>query len=168
PFDAGYKAFNSTDNMIIPDPSITAQNAFVGNVFQQTTSAEVRMLIAAPDQDCYQLKGQCFSTYGFEYTPGYADAYISWITDNKLAWTMNGNMVGTDAQTEIGARQVPVEPMYVIMNLGLSESFSFIDFDHLTFPAVMRVDWVRVYQDPDNVQVGCDPKDYPTAEYINE
>jgi hypothetical protein len=54
------------------------------------------------------------------------------------------------------------------MNLGLSESFSFIDFDHLTFPAVMRVDWVRVYQDPDNVQVGCDPKDYPTAEYINE
>ncbi|KAJ7894136.1 glycoside hydrolase family 16 protein [Mycena leptocephala] len=157
PFDAGYKAFNSTDNMIIPDPSITAQNAFVGNVFQQTTN-----------QDCYQLKGQCFSTYGFEYTPGYADAYISWITDNKLAWTMNGNMVGTDAQTEIGARQVPVEPMYVIMNLGLSESFSFIDFDHLTFPAVMRVDWVRVYQDPDNVQVGCDPKDYPTAEYINE
>jgi hypothetical protein len=69
------------------------------------------MLIAAPDQDCYQLKGQCFSTYGFEYTPGYADAYISWITDNKLAWTMNGNMVGTDAQTEIGARQVPVVPM---------------------------------------------------------
>ncbi|KAJ7932167.1 beta-glucan synthesis-associated protein [Mycena leptocephala] len=157
PFDAGYKAFNSTDNMIIPDPSITAQNAFVGNVFQQTTN-----------QDCYQLKGQCFSTYGFEYTPGYADAYISWITDNKLAWTMNGNMVGTDAQTEIGARQVPVEPMYVIMNLGLSESFGFIDFDHLTFPAVMRVDWVHVYQDPDNVQVGCDPKDYPTAEYIND
>ncbi|KAF7337424.1 GH16 domain-containing protein [Mycena sanguinolenta] len=163
PFDASYKAFNSTDNMIIPNPSITAQNAFVGNVFQQTTSA-----LSNTNQDCYQLKGQCFSTYGFEYTPGYADAYISWITDDKLVWTMNGNMVGADTQTEIGARQVPVEPMYVIMNLGLSESFGTIDFEHLTFPAVMRIDWVRVYQDPDNVQVGCNPADYPTADYINE
>jgi hypothetical protein len=54
------------------------------------------------------------------------------------------------------------------MNLGLSENFGFIDFDHLTFPAVMRVDWVRVYQDPDNVQVGCNPPDYPTADYINQ
>ncbi|KAJ6462076.1 beta-glucan synthesis-associated protein KRE6 [Mycena sanguinolenta] len=163
PFDAGYKAFNSTANMIIPDPSITAQNAFVGNVFQQTTSA-----LTNTNQDCYQLKGGCFSTYGFEYTPGYADGYISWITDDKLAWTLNGNMVGADTQTEIGARQVPVEPMYIIMNLGLSENFGTIDFDHLTFPAVMRIDWVRVYQDPDNVQVGCNPADYPTAEYINE
>jgi hypothetical protein len=54
------------------------------------------------------------------------------------------------------------------MNLGLSENFGFIDFDHLTFPAVMRVDWVRVYQDPDNVQVGCNPPDFPTADYINQ
>ncbi|KAJ7312542.1 beta-glucan synthesis-associated protein-domain-containing protein [Mycena albidolilacea] len=57
---------------------------------------------------------------------------------------------------------------YIIMNLGLSENFGFINFDHLTFPAVMRVDWVRVYQDPDNVQVGCNPADYPTADYINQ
>ncbi|KAF8181436.1 beta-glucan synthesis-associated protein-domain-containing protein [Mycena galopus ATCC 62051] len=183
PFDASYRSFNSTDNLIIPDPSSTAQNAFVGNTFQQTTN-----------QSCYQLSGQCFSTYGFEYVPGYADAvrffrffnprililesfpshpflaymYISWIADDKLVWTMNGNMVGADTVTEIGARQVPVEPMYVIMNLGLSENFGFIDFEHLTFPAVMRVDYVRVYQDPDNVQVGCNPADYPTAEYINQ
>ncbi|KAJ7312598.1 beta-glucan synthesis-associated [Mycena albidolilacea] len=163
PFDAGYKSFNSTDNLIIPNPSTTAQNAFVGNRFQQTTSA-----LSNTNQDCYQLQGKCFSTYGFEYKPGYADGYISWITDDKLVWTMNGNMVGADTATQIGARQVPVEPMYVIMNLGLSENFGFIDFDHLTFPAVMRVDWVRVYQDPDNVQVGCNPPDYPTADYINQ
>jgi hypothetical protein len=40
--------------------------------------------------------------------------YISWITDDKLLWTMNSNMVGADTAdtaTEIGARQVPVEPM---------------------------------------------------------
>ncbi|KAJ7822965.1 beta-glucan synthesis-associated protein-domain-containing protein [Mycena olivaceomarginata] len=124
---------------------------------------------AVGDQNCYQLKGQCFSTYGFEYKPGYADPlslllhklmdakYISWITDDKLLWTMNSNMVCADTATEIGARQVPVEPMYIIMNLGFSENFGFIDFDHLTFPAVMRVDWV-----------GCNPADYPTADYINQ
>ncbi|KAJ7503563.1 glycoside hydrolase family 16 protein [Mycena galericulata] len=123
PFDAVYRAFNSTDKLIIPDTSISAQNVFVGN-------------------------------------------YILWITDDKLAWTMNGNMVGADSVTEIGACQVPVEPMYVIMNLSLSESFGAIDFAHLTFPAVMRVDWVRVYQDPDNVQVGCNPAAYPTADYF--
>ncbi|KAJ7891913.1 hypothetical protein B0H14DRAFT_3428340 [Mycena olivaceomarginata] len=36
-------------------------------------------------------------------------------------------------------------------------NFGFIDFDHLTFPAVMRVDWV-----------GCNPPDFPTADYINQ
>ncbi|KAJ7271298.1 glycoside hydrolase family 16 protein [Mycena haematopus] len=163
PFDAGYASFNTTDNLVIPDPTISAQNAFVGNQFQQTTS-----VVTNTNQDCYQLKSGCFSTYGFEYTPGYSDAYISWITDDKLAWTLNGNTVGADKATQIGARQIPVEPMYVIMNLGLSENFGFIDFAHLTFPAVMRVDWVRVYQDPENINVGCDPKDYPTAGYINE
>ncbi|KAJ7312606.1 beta-glucan synthesis-associated protein-domain-containing protein [Mycena albidolilacea] len=202
-FDAGYKSFNSTDNLIIPNPSTTAQNAFVGNRFQQTTSA-----LSNTNQDCYHLKGRCFSTYGFEYKPEYADGCISCITDDKLVWTMNGKMVGADTATEIGARQVPVEPMVrfchytsshfpallsslfsftsllfaslhhcrsLILTHAVhnhepwpSENFGFINFDHLTFPAVMRVDWVRVYQDPDNVQVGCNPADYPTADYINQ
>ncbi|KAJ7611992.1 glycoside hydrolase family 16 protein [Mycena polygramma] len=163
PFDAGYVSFNTTQNVVLGDPSISAQNAFVGNLFQQTTSA-----LTNTNQDCYELKGGCFSTYGFEYKSGYSDGYISWITDDKLAWTMNGATVGADSATQIAARQVPVEPMYVIMNLGLSENFGVIDFDHLTFPTVMRVDWVRVYQDPENINVGCDPKAYPTAEYINQ
>ena len=55
---------------------------------------------------------------------------------------------------------------YLIMNLGISENFGFVDFEHLTFPAVMKVDWVRVYQDPDAINIGCDPIDFPTAEYI--
>lgn len=31
----------------------------------------------------------------------------------------------------------------------------------------MSVDWVRVYQDPDNINVGCDPAGSPTADYIS-
>lgn len=30
----------------------------------------------------------------------------------------------------------------------------------------MHVDYIRVYQDPKNIKTGCDPKDYPTADYI--
>ena len=30
----------------------------------------------------------------------------------------------------------------------------------------MRVDYVRVYQDPSNVKTSCDPSDAPTAAYI--
>ncbi|KAJ7895348.1 hypothetical protein B0H13DRAFT_2338946 [Mycena leptocephala] len=44
-----------------------------------------------------------------------ATAYISWITDDKLVWAMNDNMVGADTVTEIGAHQVPVEPMLPVL-----------------------------------------------------
>jgi hypothetical protein len=37
----------------------------------------------------------------------------------------------------------------------------------MEFPAVMLIDYVRVYQRSGNINVGCDPADYPTAAYIN-
>ena len=56
----------------------------------------------------------------------------------------------------------------MIINLGISPNFGFIDFEHLTFPTVMSVDYVRVYQNPDNINTGCDPEDFPTQAYINK
>lgn len=35
------------------------------------------------------------------------------------------------------------------------------------FPMHMEVEWLRVYQDPDDIRIGCDPEDAPTAEYID-
>ena len=32
----------------------------------------------------------------------------------------------------------------------------------------MRFDYVRIYQDPDKINMGCDPTDYPTIQYIRE
>ena len=44
-----------------------------------------------------------------------------------------------------------------------------IDYDDLTFPATMSIDYVRVYQRSDQKSnVGCDPADYPTVKYIND
>ena len=57
---------------------------------------------------------------------------------------------------------------YLIMNLGISENFGTVDYDNLKFPSTMRVDWIRVYQDPDLINIGCDPSDFPTAAYIAE
>ena len=54
------------------------------------------------------------------------------------------------------------------MNLGMSKNFGTVDFDHLTFPTKMRVDYVRVYQPTGSKNIGCDPPEFPTAAYINE
>lgn len=57
---------------------------------------------------------------------------------------------------------------YLIVNLGISENFGAVDFAHLTFPTTMRIDWIRVYQPADAMNVGCDPVGFPTASYINQ
>jgi hypothetical protein len=62
--------------------------------------------------------------------------YISWITDDKLVWTMNGNMVGADTATEIGARQVPVEPMVRFCYCTPSHLFSFTSLHHCLFSSL--------------------------------
>lgn len=54
------------------------------------------------------------------------------------------------------------------MNLGMSTNFGTVDVEHLPFPVTMKVDYVRVYQDPDQINIGCDPKDFPTQAYINQ
>ena len=112
--------------------------------------------------------------------------YISWISDSKLAWTMLSAGVGADPLVEISARPISQEPMvcsvraelygsiakhpfqYIILNLGISESFGFVDVEHLPFPAHMKVDYIRVYQPVGEENIGCDPQDFPTQDYINQ
>lgn len=48
----------------------------------------------------------------------------------------------------------------------MSEGFQTVDYANLEFPAKMLVDYVRVYQREGEVDVGCDPKDHPTGDYI--
>lgn len=163
PFNKGYVWDNSSDNLIIADSSISALNSYIGGSTQQATS-----VVSTTNSECYQLSTGCYATYAFEYKPGYAsdDAYITWVNDGKVAWTLNAAGVGADSDTEISARPIPGEPMYILANLGMSTNFGDVDLDHLTFPAIMLIDWIRVYQDPDNINIGCDPEDYPTADYI--
>ncbi|KAJ7678229.1 beta-glucan synthesis-associated protein [Mycena polygramma] len=162
PFNAAYVWFNTSDNLIIADPTISVLNTYIGGAFQQATS-----VVTQTNQQCYELLDNCFSVYGFEYQPGYNDAYISWISDGKLAWTLKAPGMAADTQTEIAARPVPQEPMYILANLGMSTNFGTVDLEHLTFPTTLSLDYVRVYQYADSVNIGCDPPDFPTADYIN-
>ena len=73
-----------------------------------------------------------------------------------------------NAEAEVGDRPVPQEPMYILLNLAISTAFGAIDYEGLEplWPQVMTIEYVRLYQDPDRKNIGCDPVDYPTAEYI--
>jgi hypothetical protein len=94
--------------------------------------------------------------------------YITWITNNKVAWTLNAAGMAADTTVEIGPRPVSQEPMYIIANLGMSANFGKVDLPDLTFPSSMRIDWIRVYQPANAINIGCDPPDFPTAAYINQ
>ncbi|CAE6443354.1 hypothetical protein ACGC1H_006125 [Rhizoctonia solani] len=160
PFNYAYDWFNTTDNYKLFSNK-SQLNTYVGGVYQQSTSG-----LSITNQECYTQGGGCFSVYGFEYATGY-DGYILWTNDNEPAWQVNGAGLAADPRVEIGPRPVPQEPLYMIFNLGISPNFGGIDWEHLVFPTWMLVDWVRVYQPKGARNVGCDPEDYPTAEYIN-
>ncbi|KAH8099415.1 beta-glucan synthesis-associated [Cristinia sonorae] len=162
PFNAGYEWFNTTETLIIPDPEIAHLNSYAGGAFQQATSVVVHT-----NQENYEGNGDVWSVYGFQYKPGFDGAYITWIADGKVAWTLRQEGMAADTRVEIGPRPIPQEPMYILMNLGMSTNFGPVDLEHLPFPVTMKVDYIRVYQDPDHINYGCDPEDFPTQAYIN-
>ena len=54
----------------------------------------------------------------------------------------------------------------MILNLGISENWVAINWTAVKFPAIMRVDYVRIYQKEGEESVTCDPPGYETTEYI--
>ncbi|KAF9464880.1 glycoside hydrolase family 16 protein [Collybia nuda] len=160
PFNHAWIWENTTENINIDDPTISVLNRFIGSATQQATS-----VVTNTNQRCYELLEECYSVYGFEL--GYDEAYISWVSDDRPAWTIKSGGLGPDHAVEISARPVPQEPMYIIINLGMSKNFGVIDFQHLQFPNRLRIDWVRIYQHPDAINIGCNPENFPTEDYIN-
>uniref|UniRef100_V5EGG6 Glycoside hydrolase n=1 Tax=Kalmanozyma brasiliensis (strain GHG001) TaxID=1365824 RepID=V5EGG6_KALBG len=161
PFNMYYNITNTTGPAYEFFQDESHLNMYNGQNDQQALSG-----ITVASQTAVQRGGDgSFATYGFEYEPG-PQGYIDWISDDKRAWKVYGAALAADPVSQISDRPIPEEPMYIIFNLGISENFGFPDWRHLVFPAVMSVDWVRVYQDPDAENVGCDPPDYPTADYI--
>lgn len=138
---------------------ITRYNAYTGGPLQQSVSGLYYM-----DPSHSELGGGQFVKLGFEYRPG-AKGYIRWFVDRKPVWHLDARAIGPNKLSKIGQRLISEEPMYVIMNLGISSGFSYID-KNLEIPAHMYVDYVRLYQDPNDIRLSCDPPDRPTGQYI--
>jgi beta-glucanase (GH16 family) len=157
PFDIWYQP--DYDYVAVYDEKITQINSYRGGVFQQAMSG-----ISTLNNDWYDGAG--YQSYGFFYEPGGADGTITWYVGEEKTWTMTGNSIGPNGN--IGQRMITSEPMSMVINLGMGTSFAPVDFAQIAsvLPAHMRIDYVRVYQNPDNEVVTCDPKGYETTEYI--
>lgn len=164
PFDYGYDWKNGSIYTTIYDDDLTELNSYKGGVYQEAVSG-----VTLLGTDTYELGKGTFKKIGFEYKadPKTRDSnYITWFTDGQKTWTMNAAAVGPDRRVDIGQRLVSEEPMSIIMNFGMADGFAFVDIENLIFPATMRIDYVRIYQPEDKINIGCNPPDYPTTDYI--
>lgn len=165
------KAYNFYDW----DENLSHINLYNGEITQQSLSginlaSQRAIQYVANDTDTTNQGKGNFATYSAEFKGG-PDGYVAWTSAGKPAWEVYGAALGPDPLSKVGQRQFPMEPMYILLNLGISKNFGDIKWDILAhnFPYEMAVDWVRVYQDPDDEKavITCDPKDMPTADYIN-
>lgn len=148
----------------VHNPDVTTMNTYTGGPFQQAVSG-----VTTLNTRWYELGpgGYSFQVYGYEYLNDDDDGYITWyvgdstptVTVHAYALAPNGN---------VGFRRISKEPMSIVMNLGVSNNWAYIDWPSLVFPATFRIDYVRVYQPSDAINVGCDPEGYPTYDYIQD
>ncbi|WVQ74080.1 hypothetical protein IAR50_003664 [Cryptococcus sp. DSM 104548] len=169
PYDDHYQ-FNNKSGMVKQyDEDLTYWNTYLGGPYQQAVSSLTRL----PRDIYHDQAGDSgkFAVFGMEYKAvpdNRQDGYITWYADNKTSWTMYADAVAANPKTEVGRRIIPEEPMAMIINLHMSNNYQAVDFANLKWPNYMRIDYVRVYQKPEAISVGCDPKDYPTAQYIKD
>ncbi|GAA6019163.1 hypothetical protein JCM10207_006570 [Rhodosporidiobolus poonsookiae] len=142
----------------------TIHNTYLGGATQQVTSG-----LSHTDPTTYDST-TTFMKYGVEWVPSERDGLgtgkMAWTQNDDEMWFITDTAMGANDAAQIGPRVVTAEPMYLLLNLGMSENFGDVDLQNLVFPAKMRVDYVRVYQDKDHVSVGCDPKENPTVDHI--
>lgn len=156
PFDIFYQP--DYDYVEVYDTEITSMNTYRGGPYQQAFSA-----LSWLNNDWYD--GKAYQTFGFEYNPG-PQGDLSWFVGNDYTWKMDARSLKPNGN--VGQRILPEEPMSLIVNFGMSNTFAQVLLANLAklLPATMRVDYIRIYQDPNEASVTCDPEGYETTEYI--
>ncbi|KAL6160808.1 beta-glucan synthesis-associated protein [Exserohilum turcicum] len=158
PFDINY--YPNYNFTAFPDLRLSGLNTYTGGPFQQAISATTVL-----NRNWYDNKQ--YQRFSFEYVPGEGkDAYISWTVGSQTMFFMDGRAIG--ANGNIQARQISEEPMSLILNLGFSNSWTWVDWKNLKFPTTMYVDYVRWYQKKGEKMVTCDPPGFETTKYIEK
>ncbi|KAH8827236.1 beta-glucan synthesis-associated [Flagelloscypha sp. PMI_526] len=169
PFNADYNFLNATtDEFQIFNTAKTRMNSYKGSAIQQAVSS-----VSKVADDGFQGSGARKVVYGFEYwaNPSNRDeGFISWLSDGVQDTRMGAKAMAADVAggSGVSARLIPEEPMSIVLNCGLSVNWQTPDESTMTFPGEMLFDYVRVYQRKGHENYGCDPKDYPTAQYIQD
>ncbi|KAF2404929.1 beta-glucan synthesis-associated protein KRE6 [Trichodelitschia bisporula] len=158
PFDVLWRP--DYDFVEVYNPHITKMNTYQGSVYQQAASG-----VSFLNNHWYDGSSKWYQKYAFEYTPGRTGA-VTWYVGEEATWTLDARSLGPNGN--IGQRVIPEEPMAMVINFGMSNGFALLNLTGLAdlMPATMRLDYVRIYQDEDNVMITCDPPGYPTTDYI--
>lgn len=141
---------------------VTTMNTYAGGPFQQAVSA-----VTTLNTTWYEIGDDAgnFQLYGFEYLHDNSNGHITWYVGNDATFTVQSYAMSPNGN--VGFRRISKEPMSLIMNLGVSNNWAFIDWPSIHFPATMQVDYVRIYQPANSISMTCDPVDHPTFNYIN-
>ncbi|KAI6097787.1 beta-glucan synthesis-associated [Pisolithus sp. B1] len=167
PFTHDYLFGNGSTEMWEVLGNETVPNAYHGSAVQQAVSALTEL-----PPDVYVGSGNQFITFGFEYwsnPKNSSDGYVIWQTGGQPTARLGAPALSPDLGlngTQVGQRLISLEPMSIVLNLGMSPNWQTIDTSTLSFPAEMRVDYVRVYQRQGETNIGCSPPDFPTDSYI--
>lgn len=123
PFTHDYLYDNSTEaNHKIFDTSRTRPNSYHGSAVQQSVSSLTRV-----PSDMFQGQGKNFKVFGFEYWSdpnNPLDGYVQWVVDGTPSHRLGAGAVGPDplelGGSGVGQRLIPLEPMSIVLNLGIS------------------------------------------------
>ncbi|XBW34578.1 hypothetical protein QEN19_000141 [Hanseniaspora menglaensis] len=161
PFDIWYMP--DYDFVEVYNFSTTSMNTYAGGPFQQAVSA-----VSTLNNAWYEFgdnAGQ-YQTFGYEISTDNSTGYVTWLIGDKPTWSMKAYALHPNGN--INWRRIPQEPMSIIINLGISNSWAYINWQSIFFPVTMSVDYVRIYQPSDAVSITCDPTNFPTYDYIND
>lgn len=93
-------------------------NSYHGGVYQEAVSG----VSLCPDSN-FASTGNQFVTYGVEYEPDWdlnGGGYTRWFVNGKPTWEVMGSALAPRPELDVGQRHIPVEPMYIISEFGLS------------------------------------------------
>ncbi len=156
PFDTWY--YPNYDFMENPNKHLSMVNTYTGGPFQEAVSTTSML-----NNKWYD--GKEYQKFAFEYVPGGTESsFIAWTIGDEEMMKFDARAIGPNGN--IGQRLVSEEPMSMILNLGMSNSWTWVQMADLRFPTIMRIDYVRLYQREDQKMVTCDPPGYETTEYI--
>lgn len=161
PFDIWYMP--NYDFVEVYNFSVTTMNTYTGGPFQQAVSGVTTLNTTWYERGSGEHH---FQKYAYEYMYDDDDGYCTWYVGDNPTFTVYAYSLSPNGN--IGWRKISKEPMTIIMNLGISNNWAYIDWQSMVFPAEMKVDYVRIYQPDDDVSsITCDPSEYPTVNYID-